>query len=168
MAMPATGALTGTPASISDSDDAHTDAIDVEPLEESTSETSRSAYGNSSAEGTTGSSARSARRPCPNALLDDPLADDLLGERPNGRLDLRLPSLEDRPQLEDGVGRRLVGRGVALGLVDDALGLGQRLTRHRADPLEDVLAVVGLGLVGHGLPGPDLLHQLTLEVDRLA
>ena len=63
--MPATGALTGTPASISDSDDAHTDAIDVEPLEESTSETSRSAYGNSSAEGTTGSSARSARRPCP-------------------------------------------------------------------------------------------------------
>ena len=104
----------------------------------------------------------------PDALLDDPLADDLLRERPNGRLDLRLPSLEDRPQLEDGVGRRLVGRGVALGLVDDALGLGQRLTRHCADPLEDVLAVVGLGLVGHGLPGPDLLHQFTLEVDRLA
>ena len=40
--MPATGALTGTPASISDSDDAHTDAIEVEPFDDSTSDTSRS------------------------------------------------------------------------------------------------------------------------------
>jgi hypothetical protein len=43
MAMPATGALMGTPASISDSDDAHTEPIEVEPLELSTSDTSRSA-----------------------------------------------------------------------------------------------------------------------------
>ena len=39
--MPATGALIGTPAAISDSVDPHTDAIDVEPLEDSTSETRR-------------------------------------------------------------------------------------------------------------------------------
>ena len=40
--MPATAALTGTPASISESDDAHTEAIEVEPLDDSTSETRRS------------------------------------------------------------------------------------------------------------------------------
>ena len=40
--MPATGALIGTPASISDRLDEHTDAIDVEPLELITSETRRS------------------------------------------------------------------------------------------------------------------------------
>ena len=63
--MPATGALIGTPASISESDEPQTDAIDVEPLERSTSDTRRSAYGNSSTVGTTGSSARSASRPWP-------------------------------------------------------------------------------------------------------
>ena len=36
--MPATGALIGTPASISDRLDAHTEAIDVEPFEASTSD----------------------------------------------------------------------------------------------------------------------------------
>ena len=40
--MPATGALIGTPASISDRLDAQTDAIEVEPFELSTSETRRS------------------------------------------------------------------------------------------------------------------------------
>jgi hypothetical protein len=43
MAMPATGALIGTPASISDSDDEHTDAIEVEPFDDSTSDTRRRA-----------------------------------------------------------------------------------------------------------------------------
>ena len=42
IAMPATGALIGTPASISDSVDAQTLAIDVEPFDSSTSDTSRS------------------------------------------------------------------------------------------------------------------------------
>ncbi|CAB4561841.1 unannotated protein [freshwater metagenome] len=42
IAMPATGALIGTPASISASEPEHTDAIDVEPLEASTSATRRS------------------------------------------------------------------------------------------------------------------------------
>ncbi len=40
--MPATGALIGTPAAISDNVDPHTDAMDVEPFEASTSETTRS------------------------------------------------------------------------------------------------------------------------------
>ena len=43
IAIPATGALIGTPASISENVDPHTRAIDVEPFELRTSETSRSA-----------------------------------------------------------------------------------------------------------------------------
>ena len=65
IAMPATGALIGTPASIIDSVEPQTDAIDVEPFELRTSDTRRSAYGNSSSFGTTGISARSASAPCP-------------------------------------------------------------------------------------------------------
>ena len=65
MAMPATGALMGTPASISDSVDEHTEPMEVDPLDESTSDTSRSVYGNSSMSGMTGTSAFSARAPCP-------------------------------------------------------------------------------------------------------
>ncbi len=41
MAMPATGALIGTPASISASDAPHTEAIDEEPLDSRISETTR-------------------------------------------------------------------------------------------------------------------------------
>jgi hypothetical protein len=55
--------MIGTPASISDSVEAHTDAIEVEPFELRTSETRRSAYGNSSESGTTGSTAFSASAP---------------------------------------------------------------------------------------------------------
>src|SRR4030095_6685027 len=65
IAMPATGALIGTPASISDSDDEHTDAIEVEPLDDNASETRRMVYGNDSKLGTTGSTARSANAPWP-------------------------------------------------------------------------------------------------------
>ncbi len=65
MAMPATGSRIGTPASINDKLDAHTEAIDVEPFEAKTSDTSRRAYGNSSSFGTTGSTAFSASAPCP-------------------------------------------------------------------------------------------------------
>ena len=43
IAMPATGALSGTPASIIDSVEPQTDAIDVEPFELRTSDTRRSA-----------------------------------------------------------------------------------------------------------------------------
>ncbi len=40
--MPATGALMGTPASIRDRLDEHTDAIEVEPFDARTSDTRRS------------------------------------------------------------------------------------------------------------------------------
>ena len=40
--MPATGALIGTPAAISDSVEPQTDAMEVEPFEARTSETRRS------------------------------------------------------------------------------------------------------------------------------
>jgi hypothetical protein len=63
IAMPATGALIGTPASISDSDDPQTDAIDDEPLDSRMSDTTRIVYGNSSIDGIIGTSARSASAP---------------------------------------------------------------------------------------------------------
>ena len=65
MAMPATGALMGTPASISARVEPQTLPCEVEPLELKTSLTILMAYGNSSTEGITGSSARSARAPWP-------------------------------------------------------------------------------------------------------
>ena len=42
MAIPATGALSGTPASIIDRVEPQTEPIDVDPLDDSTSETTRS------------------------------------------------------------------------------------------------------------------------------
>src|SRR3979409_1750319 len=65
MAMPATGCLIGTPASISDSEEPHTEAIDEEPLDSKMSETTRIVYGKSSVEGIIGTSARSASAPWP-------------------------------------------------------------------------------------------------------
>ena len=65
MAMPATGAFSGTPAFSSDIVDAQTEPIEVEPLEPSASDTCRMAYGNSSRLGSTGMRARSASAPWP-------------------------------------------------------------------------------------------------------
>ena len=50
-----------------------TDPCEVEPLEESTSDTRRKEYGNSSTLGMTGSSARSASAPCPISRRPGPL-----------------------------------------------------------------------------------------------
>ena len=63
--MPATGALIGTPASISDSEEPQTEAIDDEPLDSRMSDTTRIVYGNSSCDGIIGTSARSASAPWP-------------------------------------------------------------------------------------------------------
>src|SRR5690625_7752613 len=63
IAIPATGALSGTPALSSDNVEAHTETIDVDPFEPSASDTCRNAYGNSSRLGRTGTSARSANAP---------------------------------------------------------------------------------------------------------
>src|SRR5215207_6944528 len=58
--MPATGARSGTPALSSESVDAQTEPIEIDPLEPSASETCRMAYGNSSRLGSTGTRARPA------------------------------------------------------------------------------------------------------------
>ncbi len=71
--MPATGALIGTPAAIRERVEPHTEPWDVEPLEESTSDTTRMQYGNSSTLGITGSSAFSASAPWPISRLPGPL-----------------------------------------------------------------------------------------------
>ena len=63
MAIPATGALIGTPASIRASVDPQTEAIDDEPLDSKMSETTRIVYGKSSTFGTTATRARSASAP---------------------------------------------------------------------------------------------------------
>ena len=66
--MPETWLRIGTPASISESDDAQTEPIDVEPLEDKTSETNLRVYGNFSFDGTTESKALSAKAPWPISL----------------------------------------------------------------------------------------------------
>ena len=63
--MPATGALIGTPASMSDSEPPQTVAIDDEPFDSRISETMRIVYGKSPSSGSTGDSARSASAPWP-------------------------------------------------------------------------------------------------------
>src|ERR687886_579259 len=65
MATPATGRLSGTPASISDSEEPQTEAIEEEPLDSRMSDTTRIVYGNSSWLGIIGTSARSASAPWP-------------------------------------------------------------------------------------------------------
>ena len=58
IAIPATGALIGTPASISAKVPAQIDACDDEPLDSNTSATKRIAYGKSSSLGNTSFKAR--------------------------------------------------------------------------------------------------------------
>ena len=65
--MPETGREIGTPASISASVEPQVDAMDDEPLDSMTSETTRMAYGKSSSVGSTGKSARSASAPWPTS-----------------------------------------------------------------------------------------------------
>jgi hypothetical protein len=69
IATPDTGALIGTPASISASVEPHIDPMDVEPLDDKASDTTRMVYGKDSSAGITGSSARSANAPCPTSRL---------------------------------------------------------------------------------------------------
>ena len=63
IAIPATAALVGTPASINARLVPHTEAIELEPLDSVTSETTRITYGNSSMFGMMASTPRFARRP---------------------------------------------------------------------------------------------------------
>ena len=63
--MPETGAVIGTPASISASVEPQTEPIDDEPFDSSVSETMRIVYGKSSVGGIIASSARCASAPWP-------------------------------------------------------------------------------------------------------
>ena len=67
IATPETGALIGTPASMSARVEPQTEPIEVEPFDDSASDTTRIVYGNDSSAGMTGSSARSASAPCPTS-----------------------------------------------------------------------------------------------------
>ena len=69
MAIPATGAFIGTPASISASVEPHIEACEDEPLEDNTSDTTLIVYGKVSLSGITGIKALSARAPCPISRL---------------------------------------------------------------------------------------------------
>ena len=72
MATPATGALSGTPASIIASDPPQTDAIDELPFDSRMSETIRTVYGKVSSPGTIAASDRSARAPWPTSRRPGP------------------------------------------------------------------------------------------------
>mmetsp|Transcript_46847 Transcript_46847/g.107605 ORF Transcript_46847/g.107605 Transcript_46847/m.107605 type:complete len:250 (-) Transcript_46847:410-1159(-) len=63
IATPATGRTIGTPAAIMARHPPHTDAIDDEPHDSVIRDSIRRQYGNSSSDGTAGSSARSAKLP---------------------------------------------------------------------------------------------------------
>ena len=63
IAIPATGAFSGTPASINASDAPQTDAIDDEPLDSVMSDTIRITYGKRSLSGSMACTPRRARRP---------------------------------------------------------------------------------------------------------
>ena len=65
IAIPATGALIGTPASISESEEPQTLAIELEPLDSVISDTIRIVYGNSSILGRQAAIPLRANRPWP-------------------------------------------------------------------------------------------------------
>ena len=70
--MPATGATSGTPASISESVPPQIVAIEDEPFDSSVSDTTRIVYGKPSRSGSTCASARSARLPWPTSRRPGP------------------------------------------------------------------------------------------------
>ena len=70
MATPATGALTGTPASISDREPPQTAAIEEEPLDSMVSATTRRVKGKSASAGRMGRRDFSARAPWPISRRD--------------------------------------------------------------------------------------------------
>ena len=72
IATPATGALIGTPASMSARVPPQTVAIEEEPFDSRMSETTRTVYGNASSEGSIGESDRRARLPWPMSRRDGP------------------------------------------------------------------------------------------------
>ena len=72
IATPATGALIGTPASISARVPPQTVAMDEEPLDSRMSDTMRTVYGKASSDGSIGESDRRARLPWPMSRREGP------------------------------------------------------------------------------------------------
>src|SRR5271168_1559511 len=72
IAIPAQGAFSGTPASISASDPPHTVAIDDDPFDSRMPDTTRTAYGNSDSGGSKFVKARSANAPWPTSRRPGP------------------------------------------------------------------------------------------------
>ncbi len=108
----------------------------------------------------------------PEAVLDDALAHQLLGQRADGGLDLAGAALElDGQRLLDLLARP-VERRVALGFRRDQVGLGDEVGADGLDPGPDVLGVVDLRGERHGLDRPvggnHVGQQLALQEDRLA
>src|SRR5665213_2177590 len=81
--IPATGALMGTPASISAKQPAQTEAMDEEPLDSKISENTRMVYGKSFFEGSTARIALAAKAPWP------------ISRRPGPRIGLVSPTLKE-------------------------------------------------------------------------
>src|SRR4029077_19783726 len=72
IATPATGAFSGTPASINDNAAPQTVAMEDDPFDSKMSDTTLIAYGHSSWEGNTADTARSASAPCPTSRRPAP------------------------------------------------------------------------------------------------
>ncbi len=112
-----------------------------------------------------------------DAFLDDPLADQLLGERADRFLDLLLAAgelawrLGGASQLGDRLRRGLVGGGVAIGLRRDRDGLGECVGGDPLDRVEHVVAVVDDRRERERLDrttgGDDAGDELALQCDRL-
>jgi hypothetical protein len=73
IAIPATISFNGTPAAIKAKHDEQVEAIELEPFEDKTSDTTLIVYGKSVLLGIIGNIAFSAKAPCPNSLLPGPL-----------------------------------------------------------------------------------------------
>src|SRR3989344_2759888 len=84
--IPATGSLIGTPASINAIQAAQTEACDVDPFEETTSETILIVYGNFSTSGNIGNNAFSTKAPCPISLLLGPRIGAVSPDENGGKL----------------------------------------------------------------------------------
>ena len=108
------------------------------------------------------------------ALLDDALADKLLGQAADSLLDLLLAPGKRSAfsgELGDGLGRCGIGGRVAIGLDADGDGVSQRVFDGTLDCRRDLRRVVGLHAElqrrDRACGGDDTRDELALELDRI-